>query len=196
MRMFWGQSVTVSPKPEDETQSGRRRSSLQGEKSRRFSLLSHPQWYCKNSAYVLSYEWANNETVKEALHIREGTVKKWYRCNLVLLDLYTDNIDSAFSYQKSFTTTDLQVLLYTGDHDLVIPHVATEQWIKDLNITEEYSWRPWFEDGQVAGYKTIYQNYAYSLIYVTFKGSGHSPTEYYNQRAYEMFARWIHFYPV
>ncbi|KAK4252796.1 hypothetical protein QN277_014338 [Acacia crassicarpa] len=189
------QCATVSPKPdEDESHSARR--SLQVEKSRHFSGLSDPQWYCKNSAYVLSYAWANNETVKEALHIREGTVEKWYRCNLVQQDLYNHNLESVFSYQKNFTETDLQVLLYSGDHDLVVPHLATENWIKDLNITEEYSWRPWFVDGQVAGYKIIYRNYAYSLTYLTFKGSGHSPTEYYNQRAYEMFARWIHFYPV
>ncbi|XP_054777557.1 serine carboxypeptidase-like 16 [Prosopis cineraria] len=190
--------VTNSPKPdEDETQSGRRRiRSLQGEKARRFSGLSFPQWWCKNSAYALSYAWANNETVKEALRIREGTVEKWYRCNLVIEELYNHDIASAFSYQKNFTKTDLQVLLYTGDHDLVVPHLATEQWLRALNITTEYSWRPWFVDGQVAGYKIIYQSYSYRLTYLTVKGSGHSPTEYYNKKSYEMFARWIHFYPV
>ena len=39
----------------------------------------------------------------------------------------------------------------SGDHDLVIPNIGTQQWIKILNLTIVNDWRPWLVDGQVAG---------------------------------------------
>ena len=48
-------------------------------------------------------------------------------------------------------------LWHSGDHDLVIPHVGTEDWIESLNLTISVfdEWRPWFVDGQIVGYVII-----------------------------------------
>ena len=35
---------------------------------------------------------------------------------------------------------------------MVIPYIATHAWIESLNLTVAQDWRPWFVDGQVAGY--------------------------------------------
>ncbi|KAJ0091198.1 hypothetical protein Patl1_13786 [Pistacia atlantica] len=65
-----------------------------------------------------------------------------------------------------------------------------------LDITLDEDWRPWYVSGQVAGYTMKYSNYGYRLTYATLKGAGHSPTEWKGRECYEMFERWIHFYPL
>ena len=40
---------------------------------------------------------------------------------------------------------------FSGDHDMAIPHVGTEKWIKSLNISIDSDWQPWYVDGQVPG---------------------------------------------
>ncbi|KAI4296375.1 hypothetical protein L6164_036338 [Bauhinia variegata] len=143
------------------------------------SQKPRPQdWWCKNFEYLLLDVWANKKTVQEALLVREGTIQRWSRCNLTLINTYDRDITDAYPYQKNLTETGLQVLLYTGDHDMVVPHIATEEWLASLNITTDFSWRPLFVDGQVAGYQVVYSTTSgYRLTYATVKGSGHSPTE-------------------
>ncbi|XP_044507955.1 serine carboxypeptidase-like 11 [Mangifera indica] len=173
---------TISPKLED----GNRRRSLR-----------QTDYWCKNFDYLLSTVWANDEGVQSALHVREGTIKEWRRCNLTFADgTYDYDVDSSFDYHKNLTKAGLQLLLYSGDHDLVVPHIYTEYWIGLLDITLDEDWRPWFVGGQVAGYTMKYSNYGYRLTYATLKGSGHSPTEWKGRDTYEMFERWIHFYPL
>lgn len=50
--------------------------------------------------------------------------------------------------------------LCSGDHDMVVPYISTEKWINSLNITVDTDWRPWFVEGQVAGY------FNSSLVYI------------------------------
>ncbi|XP_031283841.1 putative serine carboxypeptidase-like 52 [Pistacia vera] len=79
---------------------------------------------------------------------------------------------------------------------MVVPLLGTEQWIKSLNLTIVNDWRPWFVDGQVAGYTQKYSEHGYRLTYATVKGAGHPALEYYRREGYEMFQRWIHWYPL
>ncbi|CAK7328483.1 unnamed protein product [Dovyalis caffra] len=132
-----------------------------------------------NSEYVLVDKWANDKRVQDALHVRRGTVRTWYRCNLFLQDvLYTYNILSAVDYYQNLTRTGLKILIYSGDHDMAVPYISTERWINSLNITVDSDWRPWFVDGQVAGYTVNYADYGFRLTFATLKGAGHSPTQY------------------
>ncbi|CAL5377525.1 unnamed protein product [Camellia sinensis] len=56
-----------------------------------------------------------------------------------------------------------------GDRDMVVPFVGTVKWKKSLNLTVVNDWRPWFVDGQVAGYTVNYSEYGYRLTYATVK---------------------------
>ncbi|XAR72983.1 hypothetical protein NMG60_11019816 [Bertholletia excelsa] len=176
--------------PETTGEEGRRSLS---ENSRKDFLksLKAPDLSCHNFNYLLSDLWTNYESVQEALHVRPGTVKQWWRCNTTLS--YTVDVNHVVAYHQNLTETGLQILALSGDHDMVIPHVALEEWIASLDLTVDYDWRPWFVAGQVAGYNIRYTNDGYRFTYVTIRGAGHSPPEWKRKEVYEMFNRWIHY---
>lgn len=181
----------LSPKAKEE----RARRSLR-EKLNNF-ILPSPRvgdFWCKNFDYLLSDIWGNYKSVQDALNVRPGIVKEFFRCNVTLE--YTVDTDDAVPYHKNLTASGLQVLVFSGDHDMVIPHNGIEQWINYLDLTLDTDWRPWFVDGQVAGYTRRYTDDGYRLTYATIKGSGHSPPEYKRKECYDMFHRWVHYYPL
>ncbi|KAL6313119.1 hypothetical protein AAG906_021650 [Vitis piasezkii] len=126
--------------------------------------------------YLLSDIWTNYKSVQEALYVRPGTVKEFFRCNISLS--YTVNVNNVIGYHKNLTNSGLQVL----------------QWIKSLNISIDSDWRPWYV--VKAKYTRKYTNNGYRLTYSTIKGAGHSPPEYKRKECYEMFYRWIRYYPL
>jgi len=81
--------------------------------------------------------------------LTQGTVPAWSRCNYEIP--YTNDIPSTVKYHLDVTTKGYRSLVYNGDHDMVIPFVGTQAWIKTLNFSIVDEWRPWFVDGQVAG---------------------------------------------
>ncbi|CAL5372534.1 unnamed protein product [Camellia sinensis] len=109
-----------------------------------------PEMWCHNFNYALSYIWANDKSVQQALYITEGTVKDWKRCNKNWD--YTLNVETVLDVHKNLSSYGLQVLVYNGDHDLTVPNTGTQDWIKLLNLTIVSDWRPWLVDGEVGGY--------------------------------------------
>ncbi|KAJ0011151.1 hypothetical protein Pint_33644 [Pistacia integerrima] len=105
-----------------------------------------------------------------------GFVPDWQRCNKSIS--YTKDILSVVDIHRYLSRYGLQVLIECGDHDMVVPLLGTEQWIKSLNLTIVNDWRPWFVDGQVAGwaisnilYTQKYSEHGYRLTYATVKAS-------------------------
>ncbi|MED6156872.1 hypothetical protein PIB30_018443 [Stylosanthes scabra] len=134
------------------------------------SILTHhkPTRWCRFYNYVFSYIWANNGQVQTALHVRKGTKMEWKRCNRSLS--YTYDVTSTVPYHKYLTTKDYQVLIYSGDHDSLIPYISTNAWIKSLNLSLKRDWFPWYVGQQVGGYALQYKNEQnYSLVYATVK---------------------------
>ncbi|XP_041010667.1 serine carboxypeptidase-like 2 [Juglans microcarpa x Juglans regia] len=158
-------------------------------------LTSTPQVpgpWCRNYDYLYSYIWANDKTVRNALHVRDGTITDWDRCNKSLI--YAHNIITSIDYQQNLTKKDLRALVYGGDHDLTIPYVGTQEWIESLDLSIKDNWRPWFVDGQIAGYVTIYTEKKYSLTFTTIKGGGHTAPEYKPKECLAMIDRWFSYY--
>ncbi|XP_030538364.2 serine carboxypeptidase-like 18 [Rhodamnia argentea] len=190
----------ISPKSKEAfklatpNQEEHRRSLQDSSKDYLVSLRRPRDLWCKYFDYLLVDMWGNYPGVQEALHVRAGTVSEFFRCNISLA--YSEDITNVLDYHKNLTRLGMQVLVFSGDHDMLMPHNGIEKWIKWLDLTVDTDWRPWFVDGQVAGYTRKYQEGAYRLTYATLKGAGHSPPEYKRRECYKMFRRWIHYYPL
>ncbi|XP_028059714.1 serine carboxypeptidase-like 17 [Camellia sinensis] len=137
------------------------------------------------NAYKLSYIWNNNDRVREALHIRKGSIKGWMRCNKLS---YTRTIWDSFQYHVNLSTKGYRSLIYSGDHDMMVPFLGTQAWIRALNYSIVDEWRSWWVQGQVAGYTRTYSNW---MTFATVKGGGHTASEQKPIECYTMFERWI-----
>lgn len=43
-------------------------------------------------------------------------------------------------------------MICSGDHDLLVPFLGTQAWVRSLNFPVMDAWRAWHVDGQTAGY--------------------------------------------
>uniref|UniRef100_A0A151UDQ3 Serine carboxypeptidase-like 19 n=2 Tax=Cajanus cajan TaxID=3821 RepID=A0A151UDQ3_CAJCA len=122
------------------------------------SLNSHlrvPDTRCQIYGFFLATKWANDESVQKSLHIREGTIDKWERC---YTSDFKHQISSSFEFHVNLSVKGYHSLIYSGDHDAVVPFMSTEAWIRALNYSIVEDWRPWLVEGQVAGYTRSYSN--------------------------------------
>ena len=46
----------------------------------------------------------------------------------------------------------LRVLIYSGDHDMCVPHTGSEAWTRGLALKPTQPWRPWKVNNQVSQY--------------------------------------------
>ncbi|KAJ4756627.1 Serine carboxypeptidase 1 [Rhynchospora pubera] len=141
---------------------------------------------CRASPNVLSEMWANNDTVRDALGVRKGTVDVWKICRLEIP--YTFDILSTVQYHLNVTKKGYPALIYSGDHDLEVTYVGTQAWIQSLNFSIVDDWRPWYVGGQVAGFTRRYSN---NLTFATVKGAGHIAPQYKPKECQAMIVRWL-----
>ncbi|XP_038715546.1 serine carboxypeptidase-like 1 [Tripterygium wilfordii] len=174
----------ASPKP--GLMFGKRRSLSKSSQDSLKSEPSLPDLGCHTYRYFLSPYWVNDYRVRKALHIREGTVETWVRCNYGLP--YMKDIPSSFQYHVNLAKRNLRSLIYSGDHDMMVPFLGTQAWIRALNYSIVDEWRPWFLQGQVAGYSRTYSN---NMTFATVKGGGHTAPEYKPAECFAMFKRWM-----
>ncbi|XP_065633718.1 serine carboxypeptidase-like 7 [Quercus suber] len=163
---------------------------------RSITHLPEPRAWCREYNYLYSYIWANDKTVQKALRIREGSINEWVRCNLTLANTYDYDVSSSLNYHRNLIKKGYEVLIYSGDHDMVIPYIATHAWIDSLNLTIAHDWRPWFVDGQIAGFTMQYTSKKYCLTFATVKGAGHTAPEYKPNECLAMIDRWLSYYPL
>ncbi|KDP35358.1 hypothetical protein JCGZ_10342 [Jatropha curcas] len=185
---------TASPKPtQGLRQIEGRRSLYQDHENTSIPSLNSAYW-CREYNYVLSGVWANDKAVRDALQVRENTTNVWKRCNATLA--YTKDVLSTVDYHRNLSKQSLRALIYSGDHDMSVTHIGTQNWIHLLNLTTNEYWRPWFVDGQVAGYTEKYLNGDYTLIFATVKGGGHVAPEYKPKECYSMIDRFLAYFPL
>ncbi|BAF28223.1 Os11g0460800 [Oryza sativa Japonica Group] len=142
---------------------------------------------CRKASHVLLKIWANDETVRESLGVQKGTVGEWKRCNRDID--YNSDVRSTVEYHLTLMRKGYRAIIYSGDHDSRVPSISTQAWIRLLNLSIADDWRPWYVDGQVAGFTRSFASN--NLTYATVKGAGHTAAEYKPKECQEMFARWI-----
>ncbi|KAG4945745.1 Serine carboxypeptidase-like 19 [Glycine max] len=171
-----------------DTETSWRRSLLKKYPRKNFlnTHLKLPSLNCRSYAYFLCGYWANDDSVRSALHIRKGTIGKWRRCTFNIPN--KEDISSSYEYHVNLSRKGYRSLIYSGDHDMKIPFLETQAWISSLNYSIVDDWRQWHTDGQVAGYTRTYSN---RMTFATVKGGGHTAPEYKPEECLAMFRRWI-----
>ncbi|KAK9077226.1 hypothetical protein SSX86_005563 [Deinandra increscens subsp. villosa] len=156
--------------------------------------------FCRGDLYKYASMWANDKNVQKALGIREGTVREWSLCNPDMtysygkpsMPAYDFNVQSSVGYHANLTKRNCRALIFSGDHDMMVPHVGTRNWILSLNLTiTDSNWDAWYVNYQEAGYKTTYARDDYSLVFATVKGAGHTAPEFKPEECFEMVKRWL-----
>ncbi|KAL0453707.1 UNVERIFIED_CONTAM: Serine carboxypeptidase-like 18, partial [Sesamum latifolium] len=100
------------------------------------SVVAHrkKEW-CREDNVRLLHTWANDKFVQKALNVREGPIIPWTRCNISLsrnipgpngIIPYIKDVASTVSYHQKFTHKRLRVLIFSGDHDMLAPHISTK----------------------------------------------------------------------
>ncbi|XP_024962766.1 putative serine carboxypeptidase-like 52 [Cynara cardunculus var. scolymus] len=92
-----------------------------------------------------------DRTVALLTHVimTQGSIGEWVRCNSNLN--FTKTLDDVRAYHLNLSKKVYRSLIFSGDHDMVVPHRSTETWIKDLNFSFIDQWRSWKLHGQIAG---------------------------------------------
>uniref|UniRef100_A0A453CPI5 Uncharacterized protein n=1 Tax=Aegilops tauschii subsp. strangulata TaxID=200361 RepID=A0A453CPI5_AEGTS len=142
---------------------------------------------CYSYTAYLSYFWANDVLTRDALGIKDGTVDEWVRCHSGDLP-YAVDIGSSIKYHRNVTANGYRALVYSGDHDAIVPHLGTQAWVRSLGFPVVDDWRAWHLDGQSAGFTIAYSN---NMTFATVKGAGHTAPQYEPERCYAMFSRWV-----
>ncbi|PKA64414.1 Serine carboxypeptidase-like 19 [Apostasia shenzhenica] len=151
------------------------------------SSSSDPDISCITAELLINY-WGNHHLVREALHVKEGTVGRFHRCKFEIANkFYTNNIPNVVPYHHSLMSRGYRTLVYSGDHDLKLPFLDTLAWIRSLNYTILEPWHSWKAGGQVAGYATLFSN---NLTFTTIKGGSHSAPGKMPMQCFVMFERW------
>ncbi|KAK4415232.1 Serine carboxypeptidase-like 18 [Sesamum alatum] len=116
--------------------------------------------WCRDDNVRLANSRANDKFVQKALNVPEGTIKQWIRCNKSIVDStpgpsginpYIKNVETTVGYHQKFTNKSARVLIFSGDHDMLAPHISTEKWIESLKVPIKSDWRPWFVEDQIGG---------------------------------------------
>ncbi|PKU83463.1 Serine carboxypeptidase-like 18 [Dendrobium catenatum] len=151
------------PTPQENVGDGR---SLEENYAQFLTQPSIPDTSCLNGDLLANY-WVNNNLVRKALQIKEGTLGRWHRCDFnVNAYHYTRSIPSSVPYHYNLIRKGYRALVYNGDHDMRIPFLGSLKWIKSLGFSVLDPWRSWHVNDQVAGYTVLFSN---NLTFATVK---------------------------
>ncbi|XP_037438093.1 serine carboxypeptidase-like 7 [Triticum dicoccoides] len=158
------------------------------EENAQLSELSpeQPTINCFAYRYYLSNIWANDNSTRDALGVKHGTIGEFKRCRKSMP--YSFDLLSSIEYHFNLTIRGYRALVFSGDHDLVIPFLGTHAWIRSFNFSIVDDWRAWHLGGQAGGFTITYANH---LTFATLKGGGHSAIEYRPRESLAMAQRWL-----
>ncbi|KAL4430952.1 hypothetical protein ABPG75_006208 [Micractinium tetrahymenae] len=137
--------------------------------------------------------WAfcNDPAVREAIHAQPiHEIGAFDECTNGQRIHYTHDRGSMLPVHADLINRGLTALVYSGDHDMAVPHTGSEAWTSALGarLGLVRPWAPWhIGDHQVAGYSVHYRG----LVYATVRGAGHMVPQSKPAEALEMFSRFL-----
>eukprot|EP01018_Ginkgo_biloba_P005762 Gb_28724 [translate_table: standard] len=115
------------------------------------------------------YTYLNTPEVQRALHANVTDLAyPWTICSS-LIRKWDDSPSTMFPIYHDLMAAGVQILIYSGDVDSIVPVTSTRYSIKALKLTIETSWYPWMSGDEVGGYAVIYKG----LTFATVRGAGH-----------------------
>nr|KAJ0224029.1 hypothetical protein LSAT_V11C200084590 [Lactuca sativa] len=130
-------------------------------------------------------------------YIFKGSIGNWIRCNRDFLN-FTTTLYDVRPYHLNLSSKDYRSLIYSGDHDMQVPHQSTQAWIKDLDYNVTDQWRSWKHQSQIVGYTQSYSNrMTFATVKASYQnGAGHIATVYKTEECFMMLKRWIDYRPL
>ncbi|KAF5725264.1 serine carboxypeptidase-like 20 [Tripterygium wilfordii] len=133
--------------------------------------------------------WLNNLLVRKAIHAEPvAMIGPWVIVSENVLNNHEKDAGSMIPYHRELTMAKYRALLYSGDHDMVVPFTGTQRWIKSLEYKIVDEWRPWIVNEQIAGFL---QGYDHGLTFLTVKGAGHRVPYHKPQEALHFYSHWL-----
>jgi len=131
--------------------------------------------------------WMNREEVRAALHVPPASQLNWQPCSDKLH--YRTGPVSMTALHAQLVERGLRALVYSGDHDFVVPFTSTRDWVYRLGLRQEQPYKPWTVDGQVAGFTA---RFSPGLVFATVKGAGHMVPQTSPERGLHLITRFLY----
>ncbi|KAI6675693.1 hypothetical protein NL676_003599 [Syzygium grande] len=81
----------------------------------------------------------------------------------------------------------LQIWIYSGDADSMIPFTATRTAISKLHLKRKAKWYPWGHNGKISVWSEIYEG----ITFATIRGCGHEVPMYAPAQALKVFEHFL-----
>jgi len=129
-------------------------------------------------------DYMNRQETRDAFNIPDD-VQVYEQCSSTL-NYHVQDEASFWIYPV--LRNKYKLMFYSGDTDGAVATYGSKQWIKALNWPVQEPWRPWYVNGQVAGYVEMYDG----LDFVTVKGVGHMAPQWARQQVTDMISAFVH----
>ena len=133
-------------------------------------------------------KYFNRPDVQSSLHVTPK--RTWYVCSDLVSNRYKILEEGSIWTYPILINEGIRILIYSGDTDVIVPYNGNQQWIDNLGLKIEESWRQWraFGDEEnVSGYVVKYKG----LTFCTIKGTGHMTPAWKPKESYYMFSKFL-----
>ncbi|CAN1257736.1 Serine carboxypeptidase-like 45 [Linum perenne] len=140
-------------------------------------------------------QYLNRKDVQQAMHAKLVGLTSWSFCSKVI-DYDYDNLEiPTIGVVGSLASSGIQVLIYSGDQDSVIPFTGTRTLVnslaEEMRLNTTLSYRPWFDaDKQVGGWTQVYGEKK-QLTFTTIRGASHLAPFSSPKRSFTLFAAFL-----
>ncbi|KAJ7549167.1 hypothetical protein O6H91_07G043400 [Diphasiastrum complanatum] len=137
--------------------------------------------------------YLNRPEVQVALHANVTDLPyRWSDCSDIVDYSNEDLLTSILPLYQTLLQSGLQILVFSGDVDAILPVTGTRSWVSNLSLDVRKAWRPWFIHNQVGGYVTQYDG----LLYATIREAGHMVPYTQPARALHLFESFVNNIPL